>query len=798
MRPPSHSASSTWPTFRCYMSCMLGIRRGLVAGVCSLLGMFATSAHASSAPTGAHPRLFLDPETVTALKAAAAVDGGPVAEAVAMCDDVIARPAEYAAGGYQGFNFADSLQACLIAYVVRGNPADAATAVKYWKALLDDYVTIGDGAGGDEVVRHDGGYAMRVFGPNAAIAYDWLHDAPGVDDALRAHARARFKAWTDWYIASGYHRDQPGGNYHAGYAFATAMIAIAEGGEAGADGDKLWIKAADEIFGKDIAGAIAPGGVMEGGDWIEGWQYGALSVAEYALSARALRDNGAPLEGFAAWEAAMVARHVYAIVPDGSTAYIGGDSDTETPHVKLGALAAYAVLLDAAPMQAKQWAADVISTHQLGESAFFLFSSLAQARTPTPTPFPADAPTSYYAPGSRTMYARSDWSPTATWFVSQCAPQRGFDHMFDEAGGFVLTRGADHVLVDPTPYGSLSSLNGNAPTVASPQLPATYQPSQGFWGTEATVDFRWHRQTQSGVVAARCDYTGAFRFQDTESDIPSAIRDFVLVPYGNGDATLVLIDDIVGSDTSRPMLLQLRSLGTFTGGGSEVARATVGGSDVIVQSAFATAGTANVDTPPVGDCYSGNRGQCVTARFPVGEWKLQVPATHAQAVTVIDALAKGGTVAAATTSSGDGWRATELDRSGHLAVIAVDPGRATITYTARPGRHVVVGAPASATGRAEVTAVAASGGACAVTVSPHSGTDGLDARPAIFAVANDCAIVEDDTMGGFVPPDPTDPPPGSSVGGDLTGCGCGAQGSSSAAPVAFLVGLALIRRRRRR
>ncbi|MCE9574519.1 MAG: hypothetical protein K8W52_15330 [Deltaproteobacteria bacterium] len=765
--------------------------------MCSLLGVFASTAHASSAPTGAHPRLFLDTDTVTAMKAAATTDGGPVARALAMCDDVIARPAQYTSGGYQGFNFADSMQACLIAYVVRGDAADAAAAVKYWKALLDDYTTLGDGAGGDNVVQHDGGYAMRVFGPNAAIAYDWLHDAPGVDDSLRAHARARFKAWTDWYIASGYHRDEPGGNYHAGYAFATAMIAIAEGGEAGADGDKLWTKAADQIFGVDIANAIAPGGVMEGGDWIEGWQYGALSVAEYALGARALRDNGAPLDGFAAWESAMAARHVYAIVPDGTAAYIGGDSDTKEPHVALGALAEYAVLLDAAPMQAKQWAANVINTHGLEEQGFLLFGALAQARTPQAMPFPADAPTWYYAAGSRTVYARSDWSAKAIWFVSQCAPQRGFDHMFDEAGGFVMSRGSDHLLVDPTPYGSLSSLNGNAPTVASPQLPAAYQPSQGFWGTDADVDFRWARQTKSGVVAARCDYTGAFRFQDTASDIPSAVRDFVMVPDAAGNATLVLIDDIVGSDTSRPMLLQLRSLGDFTGGGTEVARASVGGSDVVVQSAFATAGTANVDTPPVGDCYSGARGQCVNARFAVGEWKLQVPATHAQAVTVVDALAKGGTVAAATTSSGDGWRATELDRSGHLAVIAVDAGRTTITYTARPGRHVVVGAPASATGRADVTAVAASGGACTVTVAPHSGTGGLDARPAIFAVANDCGIVEDDTQGGFVPPDPNDPPPGSSVGGDLTGCGCGAQGSSSALPVAVIVGLALIRRRRR-
>jgi uncharacterized protein (TIGR03382 family) len=425
-----------------------------------------------------------------------------------------------------------------------------------------------------------------------------------------------------------------------------------------------------------------------------------------------------------------------------------------------------------------------------------LFEALAQARTPAPKAFPSDAATWYYAPGTRTVYARSDWSPSAVWFVSQCAPQRGFDHMFDSSGGFVLSRGSDHLIVDPTPYGSLSTLTGNAPTVTSPQLPADYQPSQGFWGTDATVDFRWARQSKSGVIAARCDYAGAFRFQDTASDIPAATRDMVLVPYGAGNAALVLVDDIQGADTTRPMLLQLRSLGAFSGGA--VSRATVGASDVVIQSAFATAGTANSDTPPIGDCYTGPRGQCVTARFAVGEWKLQVPASHPQAVTVIDAVAAGTTPSAATSTSGDGWRATELDRSGHLAVIAVDSGRTTVTYTAAPGRHVVVGAPAGPTGRADVTATAASGG-CAVTVAARATAGGLDARPAIFTVAADCGITEDPTMGSFTPPGGTDPPPGTPGTGsnDLTGCGCGAGGSSSALPIG-LVGLALLVRRRRR
>ena len=58
-------------------------------------------------------------------------------------------------------------------------------------AVLDDYQDVGDGLGGDTVVTHDTGYAMRTFAPYSALAYDWLHDAPGVTESLRARSRSR-------------------------------------------------------------------------------------------------------------------------------------------------------------------------------------------------------------------------------------------------------------------------------------------------------------------------------------------------------------------------------------------------------------------------------------------------------------------------------------------------------------------------------------------------------------------------------------------------------------------------------
>src|SRR6201999_812548 len=101
---------------------------------------------------------------------------------------------------------------------------------------------------------------------------------PGVSDELLAHARERFDAWVTYYSTSGYLKDLAGANYEAGYAFASTLIAIAGAGEAGSAGDAHWATVKDTIWGKDLSPALAAGGVLEGGDWAEGWEYGPPMV----------------------------------------------------------------------------------------------------------------------------------------------------------------------------------------------------------------------------------------------------------------------------------------------------------------------------------------------------------------------------------------------------------------------------------------------------------------------------------------------------------------------------------------
>src|SRR5260221_2619312 len=140
--------------------------RALRAGLALLTLLSAASsrrAAAQQAPSGPHPRLWLDATTLAGLKAQSTGAKGAVARGAARCSAARTDPSSYATGGWQGFEFVTTLSGCLISWEATGSANDLATAIKYWSVLLDDYQTVGDGAGGDDVVTHDTGYAMRTF-----------------------------------------------------------------------------------------------------------------------------------------------------------------------------------------------------------------------------------------------------------------------------------------------------------------------------------------------------------------------------------------------------------------------------------------------------------------------------------------------------------------------------------------------------------------------------------------------------------------------------------------------------------
>jgi hypothetical protein len=737
-------------------------------------------------PTGPHPRILLDARLRAAWKEVADA-GGPVTGAIALCDDDGNRDHEHSQ--YMGSEWSKMLQACLVAWAATDKPAYARSSLKYFTALIDDLEVVGDGKGGDKAANRDDGYAIRSLGPYTAIAYDWLHNAPGMTAQLRARARQRWAAWLAWFREHGYHARDPGSNYQAGYLLAATAIAVAQGGEAAEErGPELWKFVADELWDRDMAGALAAGGVLDGGDWTEGWQYGPLAVAEYALAARIARAHGLRVDGIAAWLAGVLRRHVYGLNP-GDRMWAGGDFDDEHAYTAPSAMTLSAVALGDASPDDRRWAKGELARLKLTNKDAILYGALATIGDP-PVPVPRTSwPTWYLAAGTATLYTRTGWDEHAIWFVAACAPTIGLDHRGPSAGNFVLSRGTADLVVDPSPYGSLSTLTGNAPTVLSKHLPVNYVPSQGAWGER--VAWRWATKTRGGVVAARCDYADTYRFQDRKTDIPEALRDFVLLPGGDArDASLVIVDRATTGDADRKMYLRFRVPAELAIDEAGTGTATIKDARLTIRGAHAPA----IGRTQLKDCFKDGtpRGKCDAARFPVTDYRVEIAGPAPRAVHVIAATDAGGN-AASKPLSGDGWTGVHI-QSPRAAVVVWPTSDRKLAYRAPRGKavtHVVLDAPALA-GKASLAA-RPDGDACAVTVTPGGA---LSATPVIVTLDDACTVTADpeEPSGVSAERKPAPVPGRSRV--RRGGC-CGAQ-STPGSPLAMsLVVLTLLLRRRR-
>jgi MYXO-CTERM domain-containing protein len=834
-------------------------RLSLLVFMVAFFGWSSPAAAVPPTPSGGHPRLLMGSARLAAYQANASAKNTAAQSLVARCQETIDQPTYYTGrGGADGDNWPGAAVACAFAYLATQNGSFLTQAIKYWNAALADDQTLGDGkgcvagvdtdwktwaAGGSGsappvilTVTHDTGYPMRWYGPYLALTYDWLHDAPGVDEALRAHTRTCLTNWVDYYTQKGYHHDEPGANYNAGYVIGKTLTAIAFGGENGSDGDRLWAEAVNEVFGTlliadGLAGAQdpvgQPAGVLVGGDWGEGWQYGPLSVLEYAAAARAMEEAGAPLPEMDAWTNSLIVRFVHATVPGGDGMFnSNGDLDAEEIYPSPSVNQLDAVLLGPSSDQAAAWA--TFEKQGRGARGSLVWNALAEARTVTAADYRAQTPAAplwYLARGTRTVFGRTAWDASAYWGVFSSPPQVVSDHHHFCAGNFVFSRGADHLIVDPSNYGEPGTLATNAPSVDSDRVTGDYAPSQTPW---SQAELLWARGTASGVYAARGDYAKAFNFSSNPSDITYARRDFVMLPEGE----VVIIDRAATKDASHKLYVNFH---VNTGGGLQLgggaASGRVGNSQVAIHPVLLPGGSPAITQPPVNNDYNYPCGNCKEGRFAVDNYGVEIPGPWAAAIHVIDGFGAGETLPAVGSMGDDNYDpapkqngaviGAAIYRSSKQSYVLASSAAngaagASLTYSVPgggAGRHVVFDAPEQSDGQSTVTATPA-GDRCAITIVAGPGTAG---RPLMFSVgtaAGGCAVSEDtDIPPGVEPPGGGVMPTGASgggggaggsiggggsTGGSSGGCGCALGRGSGASGAGLLVlGLLLLGRRRR-
>ena len=438
----------------------------LLAGACSGTSNGPSSAErtTTSALVASPPaaRIWLTSALVMRLQQRAAANDASWTTLRARCDSDASGTVELPTGdaypdapnigqGYQGDGYFPEILALALCYRTAAGVDD--TSAARWAAaggrLLAAMATPA-GSGG-QPPSTDEGYGIRNYGVGMAIGYDWLR--PALDPSIAASVATALDTWIAWYDASGFIRNEPIGNYFAGYLFAKGAAAIAlEGTDAHAD--TWWSDVTTRMWGQLAGPAYTTS--LAGGGWPEGWQYGPLSVRNVVGFLWAANTG----KGTTWWTDVPLARQEAEYV--GEFAWPSGKhmDDRGTVHAQTdlapsaSTVAMMATVLDAqsdpfAP-SAHGIASDLIAaTHEaLDPWQGFLFWDPAAAATP-----PSGLPTSYFAPGPGHVAMRGSWSTTGPWasFVSGQyidAPDSG-EQYFDE-GSLAVATGDTPVLVNAT------------------------------------------------------------------------------------------------------------------------------------------------------------------------------------------------------------------------------------------------------------------------------------------------------------------------------------------------------------
>ncbi|HEX6766301.1 MAG TPA: alginate lyase family protein, partial [Polyangiaceae bacterium] len=378
--------------------------------------------------TDGNYRLLLDAPALERLRASARLETPAFRYALARADEAAQKDLE---SGYQGFEWADAVASASLAWHATGDARHASTALRYLRALLDDRFAVGDGKGGPNVVRFDSGYGIRTFGAYAALGYDWLRGAPGMDAALRTRILTRLDEWLGWYEKEGYLRDRPTANYYWGYLTTLSFAGLAAAGDSPA-GDRFLGRAREELSENALPALREE---LRGGGWPEGDQYGQYTTLEIALVSRAFAQAGVDVPGKFPWLAETVTEQVHALLPDEKTVYDGGTWGEHPARASGLAMTALSIALegvnDNRAAEARWMTAHALPPLRREQAWVGLLADRPGAPERSPR---AGGTTSLHVPGMGLTFARSSFAPTAVWTSFQAGPRLAEDHQDADQG----------------------------------------------------------------------------------------------------------------------------------------------------------------------------------------------------------------------------------------------------------------------------------------------------------------------------------------------------------------------------
>ena len=278
------------------------------------------------------------------VQTAATTNGTAAAGLVAQCEDTIANPNDYTTrGGSDGNYWPGAAVACAFAYVATGTAAvphagdqvlagvarrrsDHRRRKGCIAGVSTNWQTWGSGER-PGAARHPHGHARHRLSDALVRAGHRAHlrlalRRAGRRRALVTQTRTCLTAWIDYYTGYGYHHDEAGANYNAGYVIGKALGAIAIGNDGGADGH-LWTQDARRRLRHaprrdGLAGASSAPRGRDGRRRLgRGLAVRTAQRARVRAATRALEAHGARSPRWTSGPDELALRYIYAVTPTG-------------------------------------------------------------------------------------------------------------------------------------------------------------------------------------------------------------------------------------------------------------------------------------------------------------------------------------------------------------------------------------------------------------------------------------------------------------------------------------------------
>ena len=450
-----------------FMTAGVGVLAAIVAAGCSSEDGAATpektctlSEALVSRPSA---RLLLTASTLQRLKARAAAGDPEWTELKTQCDAMTkgtvhapngtAYPGGANVGsGYQGETYLPAILTMGLCYrVAQGTDAAAEAAYGAAGARILEAMSTPVAQGGLPPSTNSG-YPIRNFGVGMAYGYDWLY--PALSAGTRQRVIASLNTWVDWYDTAGFLRNDPIGNYFAGYFLAKTATALATEGE-NPKAAEYFQDVEGRLWGKLVKPAFEK--TMAGGGWPEGWGYGpkaVRSVLEVLWAAKTAKNLDWQSElPIARDQARYIANFTWPSLEHMDDLGTVRSGNEIAPSAALASEIATVLHAfgDPAAGAARSYASSVIAKgddRKPWEKFLFWDASL-------PAGSHKDQGLSYYASGPGHVAMRSSWDADASWgaFTSGAyinALDSG-EQMFNQ-GSLSVVVGDDPVLVNATGY----------------------------------------------------------------------------------------------------------------------------------------------------------------------------------------------------------------------------------------------------------------------------------------------------------------------------------------------------------